>query len=157
MANNLKDHLKEVADAIRAKKGTTDLSNPQDFAEEIGAISGGGSGEGGGSNWRYFDFSNMTVTGLPTFAFKSILAMVGKFDIDGQIIIGPPATVVIEGGQDKMTNCIAGAIETSAKVNSGEAVLVDWNSYLESIGLDDSGLANFGVTEITEEEFYNLD
>lgn len=42
MANNLKDHLKEVADAIRAKKGTTDLINPQDFAEEIGAISGGG-------------------------------------------------------------------------------------------------------------------
>lgn len=35
MANNLKDHLKEVADAIRAKKGTTDLINPQDFATEI--------------------------------------------------------------------------------------------------------------------------
>lgn len=45
MANNLKDHLKEVADAIRAKKGTSDLINPQDFATEIEGISGGG-GEG---------------------------------------------------------------------------------------------------------------
>lgn len=46
MANNLKDHLKEVADAIRAKKGTSDLINPQDFATEIeGITSGGGSGE----------------------------------------------------------------------------------------------------------------
>ena len=42
MANNLKDHLKEVADAIRAKKGTSDLINPQDFATEIEGISGGG-------------------------------------------------------------------------------------------------------------------
>jgi hypothetical protein len=45
MANNLKDHLKEVADAIRAKKGTSDLINPQDFATEIEGISGGGGGE----------------------------------------------------------------------------------------------------------------
>lgn len=95
--NNLKDFVTDIADAIRAKKGTTDLINPQDFAEEIEGISGGGSGEGG-SSWRYFDFSNITSTGTMTYAFKSILAMVGKFDMEGQKIIGPPATVVIEGG-----------------------------------------------------------
>lgn len=50
MANNLKDHLKEVADAIRAKKGTNDLINPQDFATEIEGISGGG--ESGGSKYH---------------------------------------------------------------------------------------------------------
>jgi hypothetical protein len=48
MANNLKDHLTEVADAIREKKGTTDLINPQDFANEIKSISGGN--DGGGEN-----------------------------------------------------------------------------------------------------------
>lgn len=44
MANNLKDHLKEVADAIRAKKGTSDLINPQDFATEIEGITSGSAG-----------------------------------------------------------------------------------------------------------------
>lgn len=42
--NNISDFLKDVADAIRTKKGTTDLINPQDFSEEIKSIeTGGGS------------------------------------------------------------------------------------------------------------------
>ena len=40
--NNLTDFLTGVAGAIRAKKGTTDLINPQDFESEIANISGGG-------------------------------------------------------------------------------------------------------------------
>ena len=42
--NNLKDLLTDVADAIRRKKGTTDLINPQDFSAEIDAIESGGGG-----------------------------------------------------------------------------------------------------------------
>lgn len=43
--NNLTDLLTDVADAIREKKGTTELINPQDFASEIASIeSGGGNG-----------------------------------------------------------------------------------------------------------------
>ena len=40
--DNLKDFLTDVADAIREKKGTTDLINPQDFAAEIASIQSGG-------------------------------------------------------------------------------------------------------------------
>lgn len=40
-ADNLKDFLIDVADAIRTKKGTTDLINPQNFSAEIAALSGG--------------------------------------------------------------------------------------------------------------------
>ena len=36
--NNLTDFLTDVADAIREKKGTTDLINPQDFSNEIKGI-----------------------------------------------------------------------------------------------------------------------
>ena len=36
--DNLTDFLTDVADAIRAKKGTTDKINPQDFADEIASI-----------------------------------------------------------------------------------------------------------------------
>lgn len=42
--NNLKDFLTDVADAIREKKGTTDLINPQDFSAEIASIETGGGG-----------------------------------------------------------------------------------------------------------------
>lgn len=44
--NNLTDFLADVADAIREKKGTTELINPQDFASEIASIEGGG-----GNGW----------------------------------------------------------------------------------------------------------
>ncbi len=40
-ADNLKDFLTDVANAIRAKKGSTDLINPQDFSSEIASLSGG--------------------------------------------------------------------------------------------------------------------
>ena len=39
--NNLTDFLTDVANAIRAKKGSTDLINPQDFSSEIASLSGG--------------------------------------------------------------------------------------------------------------------
>lgn len=42
--DNLKDFLTDVADAIREKKGTTELINPQDFSAEIASIQSGGSG-----------------------------------------------------------------------------------------------------------------
>lgn len=40
--NNLKDLLTDVADAIREKKGTTELINPQDFGKEIREIEADG-------------------------------------------------------------------------------------------------------------------
>ena len=42
--DNLKDFLTDVANAIRAKKGTTALINPQNFSSEIASIETGGSG-----------------------------------------------------------------------------------------------------------------
>ena len=40
--DNLKDFLTDVADAIRSKKGSTELINPQDFSTEIASLSGSG-------------------------------------------------------------------------------------------------------------------
>lgn len=48
--NNLGDFLSDIADAIRAKKGTTDPINAQDFAAEIASIKGGG-GTSSASMW----------------------------------------------------------------------------------------------------------
>ena len=43
--DNLTDFLTDVADAIRTKKGTTALINPQDFSAEIASIETGGGGD----------------------------------------------------------------------------------------------------------------
>lgn len=44
--DNVKDLMVDIADAIRAKKGTSDLINPQDFSSEIASIETGGGGGG---------------------------------------------------------------------------------------------------------------
>ena len=36
--NNLGDFLKDVADSIRKKKGTTEKINPQAFSQEIASL-----------------------------------------------------------------------------------------------------------------------
>lgn len=56
--DNVRDLMVDIADAIRAKKGTSDLINPQDFSKEIASIEGGGNGGsiGGESNDMYGAF-----------------------------------------------------------------------------------------------------
>ena len=60
--DNLTDFLKDVADAIREKKGSSNLINPQDFSAEIASIKSGGGGGGGAvavspkaANFRDYD------------------------------------------------------------------------------------------------------
>lgn len=49
--DNLKDFLTDVADAIREKKGTTDLINPQSFSDEIRAFDIGGGNTPSRPKW----------------------------------------------------------------------------------------------------------
>lgn len=51
--NSLTDFLTDVADAIRAKKGTSNKINPQDFSSEIASISGRPSIEVGDTETGY--------------------------------------------------------------------------------------------------------
>ena len=76
--DNLKDFLTDVADAIREKKGTTELINPQDFGSEIRGIeSGNAFGEtmidntgGGVKGFNHVSISE-GVTSLATRAYAS--------------------------------------------------------------------------------------
>lgn len=143
MANNLKDHLKEVADAIRAKKGTTDLINPQDFAEEIGAISGGGSGEGGGSSWRYFKVNDTTK--LP--AGEAVCMMIKTGD-----------SIIPHSG---LATLACTSFNTIYKdITAIGVVPIKWaaNGAVQEIDNDAiTEMADYmNLTEITEAEFYDL-
>lgn len=44
-ADKLKKYITDIANAIRAKEGSTELINPQDFVERINALSIGGGGD----------------------------------------------------------------------------------------------------------------
>lgn len=59
--DNLTDYLTDLADGIRAKKGTTEPINPQDFRKEIESISGGGNGGGAEGDWEYYKFDGVNL------------------------------------------------------------------------------------------------
>lgn len=73
--DNLHDFVKDLADDIRERKGTTDLINPQDFKAEYGALidSGGSSGgheiEDGLITRTLTSYSNDRVEKVGIYAF----------------------------------------------------------------------------------------
>ena len=70
--NNLTDFLTDVANAIRAKKGSTELINPQDFSSEIASLSGSGGLE-------IVDMTETTATIEPNKVY--VWGMVESLDI----------------------------------------------------------------------------
>lgn len=78
----LNDVMKETADAIREKKGTTALIKPVDFATEIKGITSGGSGES--RDWEYYDCSSSTEDVSLYAAYLS--AIVKKADVRDGVI-----------------------------------------------------------------------
>lgn len=73
--NNLKDFVTDIADAIREKKGTTDLINPQDFGSEIRGIESGGG----------------VIEGKVKFTALGIRAITDVEVVDGAIEVGQSA------------------------------------------------------------------
>ena len=78
--NNLTDFLTGVADAIRTKKGATELINPQDFESEILSIETGGGGTGAvlgelnvSSNGTYEAGSTVTLVPGGLYQYKKVL------------------------------------------------------------------------------------
>lgn len=59
--NNLTDFLTDVANAIREKKGTTDLINPQNFSDEIKSIESGKVDSGGKYLLQVFDYDGTVI------------------------------------------------------------------------------------------------
>ena len=76
--NNLTDFLTDVADAIRAKKGTTAKINPQNFSSEIASIStGGGSSSAtvSKSDVNFYDYDGTLLHSYSKSAFLALSAL----------------------------------------------------------------------------------
>lgn len=154
MANNLKDHLKEVADAIRAKKGTTDLINPQDFATEIEGISGGGGDtpSGGGSNieYEYYVLSEGWLKDLGGgFPYLSSLV---KTTISGAGVVIAPVSLakLINDNKEVVPDAIAIDMSLMTGVSGQFSPIKD--TILKD-GVTEETLAKY---RITKEQFYDL-
>lgn len=153
-SDNLIDFLKDIADAIREKKGTSDPINAQDFADEI--KNGGNSGGGTASTMEYWDVSNIASTAKNTICKRSVY-------VKGTSENGLSGAGMTYADFDGITNekpythITAVAIDLSAKIVAGMGDMIQTVSYKEYLinnGVSESELA--AIPRITEEEFYNL-
>lgn len=145
MANNLKDHLKEVADAIRAKKGTSDLINPQDFATEIEGISGSGGESGDGIKMIYLDLSAMgDVSVEMAKAGFGILNALAKVDDSIASVAALRSTIT------SPVKAVAIPLGMRTYVDNNNDITVSEDSLNEFLG------EGWQDMQITKEQFYDL-
>ena len=145
--DNLTDFMVDLADGIRAKKGTTEPINPQDFRKEIESISGGGSG--GGDN---------QVTYLNIMPFKDVAG-----DMLGSALKMVPGLLAVKTVKDWVTICPLSALQESYISDIiYVAILSNFRGFIEQTNDLNSStiiatLIEQGAVEITAEEFYKLD
>ena len=149
--DNLTDYLTDLAEGIRAKKGTTEPINPQDFRKEIESISGGGSGEGG--EWRYYRLEMKESTEV----FVQFYGANMKADMgDGEVAV--VGVGLIFAYQVPSANWKAVAINvdvpTYSPTNSG---IITFREQIEGQGGSIDDLADVGLISITKEQFYSLE
>ena len=144
--DNVKDFCKDVADAIRAKKGTTDLINPQDFSKEIASIEGGGSG-GGESNIEYLDVRGLDVESKLQFIVLSALLM--RTVINGVVLVTPSLALYLEVGNEIFEKAEAIMIDRNSRLIAPDTN-ISFEELLTEYGAD-------SLPRLTKEQFYSLE
>ena len=153
----LNEVMKDTADAIREKKGTSELIAPVNFAEEIKSISAGG-GESGGSTIEYLDVSGMQESLLTIIARFAPLCKINK---DGEMAVGAPyyGLMLFTGElSTRITHVKAIGIDLSQRfdikkgTNAMNVTLID---YLTMMGIATQADID-AIPRITKEQFYDL-
>lgn len=140
--DNLSDFVTDIADAIRAKKGTNEPINAQDFSSEIASIEGGG----GGSAMEYWSVPEGVELGelLLVFPLMRIMSsgspMVASALVYGWVSEGLFNSTLLAVAYDPTMKFISrGEVLTAAEMLAG----IDFKTV--------------GLTRISEEEFYKID
>lgn len=140
--DNVKDFCKDIADAIREKKGTSDLINPQDFSAEIKSISGGG-GSASESSIEYLDVRD-----------KNLMEWVELFPLTSVLIKKPtkiitPSMMMFLG--ETANDSIAFAIYPTLEFD-WQGTRTNVADFCRSMGVDISTYPH-----LTKEQFYSLE
>lgn len=114
--------------------------------EQIDALlekAGEGNGGGSASSWRYFDVSKLDSSMKPM-----VLPFIVKVPADNRIA---PASAIGD-----WANITAFGVDDSPKLYTTTTGLASWSQMMATEGLTPEVMAQVGIVEITEEEFYTL-
>ena len=145
--DNLTDFMVDLADGIRAKKGTTEPINPQDFRKEIESISGGES------DIEYIDVSsvdNDTQRQLWDIALEVKI----EADDDSLEYFGLMSMMQVTTDYVGLRRTRAISINTKSpiRIKIGDNEITDWNTLLSMLPIDFAALPR-----LTKEEFYTIE
>lgn len=139
--DNLSDFMTDIADAIRAKKGTSEPINAQDFSSEIANIETGGGG-GSMEYWSVPEKWQAEVDDFGAFIFCVKVNRGSSIDITSSTVLGTTDLPVLAIGIDRSFRA----------VSNGQSFTID-----EFFQLMGTSLDALGFTPIDEEEFYKID
>jgi hypothetical protein len=105
---------------------------------------GGSTGSGGSASaWRYFDVSKLDNSMKPM-----VLPFIVKVPADNRITL---ASVVVD-----WANITACGVDDSPKLYTTTTGIASWSQMMAGEGLTPEVMAQVGIVEITEEEFYTF-
>lgn len=159
--NNLKDFLTDIADTIRAKKGTTALINPQDFSNEIASIEGGGTSnvytyqdridetKDCSSLFRSYTGTNDIAKGLNTAGVTSMLNMFDGCNNVTSLDLSSFNTSDVTNMNYMFKDC---SKLTSLDVSSFDTSNVNGMSYMfnHCVSLVNLNLSSFNTSKVTQ-------
>lgn len=141
--DNLSDFMTDIADAIRAKKGTSEPINAQDFSAEIASIEGGGgSAEDTITYWDITPDAGLNELLLWTYMVKA--------QTSNGVVVNPIGIYYVQGGATGYVTPLAIALDIKrvVLVENGAS-----QSLYDVLGTDD--LTQFGAIKLSKEEFYS--
>lgn len=145
----LNEVMKETADAIREKKGTTDKIAPINFAEEIKGITAGGGESGGENTYEYIELTRPEGWEGDDFIGEVVrpllyaCALLVKLEIYGSMAV----TTSYVSGMQRATP-IAIAYDPNMLVQ-GETGFIKVSEVFQIYGLPE-------LPRLTKEQFYDL-
>ena len=156
--DNLTDYLIDLADGIRAKKGTTEPINPQDFRKEIESISGGGSAEG--ESVKYYrgtlGFWSELLSSCPVFMPIKTSGAEWLMLPSVALIAGMSAGLLVDGKTTIIKSYSSNA-DFRDNPTLSQVGVRSFEEYVEFVRTQGAAMGiNEEYTEITEDEFYTL-
>lgn len=162
-SDNLTDFLADIADAIREKKGTTELINPQDFASEIASIeSGGGTGDADvvGLLTNTLTHLSSNATSIRAYALRG-LSKLTSVDLPNVKTVGDNGLYGVGLAELSLPSCtkVGGTCiaycNSLVKINLPKCTTLDSYSFRDNKLLSEVSLP--ACTILTQGAFYNCD
>lgn len=144
-ADKLKSYVTDIANAIRAKEGSTEKINPQDFVQRIENLQvGGGASE---SSIEYLDVSGIEESN------KTVLCGFGYLGKTSEGILPIPIMLTEGLGSipDKLSPVKSISIDFSTDLFNGFTI----KTFLYQVGIAAETLDS--IPRLTKEQFYTLE